>query len=371
MLNNILNLLKGGNSNAVQSEPQPIKTTLSQNDFKSEENIWDTKDFIKVDNTDNDQKLKELKGFFETDGIHDVHVEELSAVPGGIIPGIIGGIVDIVDGESKDGEIGDTKQHQTGDCWLLSGINALSYTEAGREIIKNALEYHDGYTIVHLEGVGDYKVTDEDLRYVKAQIIGSHQYSTGDDDMVIFELAIEQALDDIANGEIALDPEAPWWMEGMDELDATTLGSSSTRGGWGAELMYIVTGKVGQRYSNPESMRSALRDFDRDNNQDKAMTASCHDATTVQDINGNNVKLYAPHAYAVKKVEGNIVTITNPHDSSIEIQLDMDTFINSFSGIEVTDLSKNNPKQNLISRTWKVDSEGNKTFIFFDKNLND
>ena len=51
--------------------------------------------------------------------------------------------------ESKDGKIDNANQGQTGDCWLISGVNALSYSEEGQKCIKEALEYHDGYTIVH------------------------------------------------------------------------------------------------------------------------------------------------------------------------------------------------------------------------------
>ena len=44
-----------------------------------------------------------------------------AASPWGIIPGTI---IDAFDGNSKDGQIEDTKQGATGDCWLLSGISA-------------------------------------------------------------------------------------------------------------------------------------------------------------------------------------------------------------------------------------------------------
>ena len=46
---------------------------------------------------------------------------------------------DAFDEDTKDGEIGDTEQNSTGNCWLLSGANALSYTEEGQEIINELI----------------------------------------------------------------------------------------------------------------------------------------------------------------------------------------------------------------------------------------
>jgi len=299
-------------------------------------------------------------------------VIQLSAVPDGIIPSLIGKIIDALDEDTKDGQIDATKQRSTGDCWLLSGINALSYTEEGRKIIKSCLEYEDGYTIVHLKGIGTYIVEDKELELVKSQIFGSKQYSKGDDDMLIFELAIEKALDDIASGQKALDPSAPWWLEGRDELSTTEEGGeSSTSGGWGLELMYLVTGKTGNRYTSKEDMEKALLEFEKNGNKNMAMTASAHTEGTALDINGNEVKIAAPHAFAIKEVKNGIVTLTNPWDSSVEIQFTMETFLETFSGVESLDLSENNSEKSLVSSEYKLDSEGNKRFIFHDNGRDD
>ena len=69
--------------------------------------------------------------------------------------GDIGGsVVDAVDGESKDGKIGKTKQGLTGDCWVLSAINSVNSTQKGKELIKEALEYSENGTYVNLKGAG-------------------------------------------------------------------------------------------------------------------------------------------------------------------------------------------------------------------------
>ena len=98
--------------------------------------------------------------------------------------------------KTKDYTIGNTKQSDTGNCWILSGITALSYSEEGRKIIKNSLEYKKGYTIVHTI-CGDYVVLDSEVLLTKAD----SQYSNGDDDMIIFELAFEKIIDDYVKKE--------------------------------------------------------------------------------------------------------------------------------------------------------------------------
>ena len=80
--------------------------------------------------------------------------------------------------DTQDGVITGTYQQGTGDCWLLAGVNALSYTEEGRRIIKEALDYQDnGDTVVHLKGAGDYTVTKAEIEAIKKQQKrGSGQY---------------------------------------------------------------------------------------------------------------------------------------------------------------------------------------------------
>ena len=123
---------------------------------------------------------------------------------------------DMFDGKSKDQTIKETQQHETGDCWLLSAVNALSYTEKGREAIKNALDYKEGYTLVNLKGYGIVRVDDKEVQTTK----GCNQYSSGDDDMIILELAVEKVRDEIARGEAVLDPDIPiFWVS--SELSET------------------------------------------------------------------------------------------------------------------------------------------------------
>lgn len=323
--------------------------------------LQENKDGVYVNQKDQDNSIfvfnnDNFGAKFSNDS--NIVFDELSAVD----PNILGPIVDTFDGENKDGAIGETKQHSTGNCWLLSGINALSYTEKGRQIIKDCLEYCGDVTKVHLKGFGTIEVSDIDVAYTK----GSSQYSSGDDDMIIFELAIEQVLDQIARGDIMVDPDASWYMEDSTELEVTKRNSSSATGGYVSELIYFVTGKEGKRIDDKEEMKESLVAFEKNDNKDIAMGASTNKEAKVKDIDGKTVKLPGNHAYSIKEVKDGIVTVINPWDSSKEIKLDTDTFCEAFNSIDMVDLSNKNPVVSNISKNCIIDEDGNKRFVFFN-----
>ncbi len=263
----------------------------------------------------------------------------------------------------KDGKIDATNQHGTGDCWLLSGINALSYTEEGTKAIKEALEYdNEGNATVHLKGVGDYSVTKEEINAIrKEQENGSIEYSTGDDDMLVMELAIEKVYTDVLKGNIMFATDAP----GEFEKYRTNItdGNGAIYGGQMTQLMYIITGKKTEHINDKNDMEKALNEFDGKN---VALGASISELQTkvtgnedwlrkegseseegvaryyLKDINGKEHRIGAPHAYAIKNVSDNTVTVTNPWDSSDEIVIKKEQYIALFDTISKCDLKGEN-----------------------------
>ena len=76
-------------------------------------------------------------------------------------------------GSTRDGVIKNTKQGVTLDCGLLSAVTSMSYSDTGKNLLKNMFEYHYGATVVHLS-VGDYTVDDsqvEKYRKVKKSAV--------------------------------------------------------------------------------------------------------------------------------------------------------------------------------------------------------
>jgi len=254
---------------------------------------------------------------------------------------------DYEDNGSKNGVIEYSKQRKTGDCWLLSGINAMSYCEKGREIIKNALEYHDGYTTVHTMA-GDYDVTDEELGIVRGLDEIYNQYSSGDDDMLIMELAMEKVCDDAANKNFIIDYSKFNLMSALKGNKATTPSNSSLEGGWSGVAMYLLSGNTCKMAQDVEEENQFLDEFASDKAKNIAMTTSFKKEVELNDLAGNKIRLVDDHEYAIKEVSDNSVVLVNPHDSSKEIIISRNDFLENAINMEKTDFSDDSSKQNLI-----------------------
>ncbi len=251
--------------------------------------------------------------------------------------------------DTKNGEIENTKQSpSTGDCWLLSTVNSLSYTQEGREIIKDSLEYKDDCTIVHFKGANDYTITDDELETARL----SGKYSSGDNDMIIFELAMEKAFEDIENGNVHLSS------AGYNQA------SDSITGGTTSMAFEIITDKDSKMYHNDARIddgiektddegfkefytsikaSTAMEEFEANNNSNIAFTAEIkkEGIREVSDINGKTINLDGKHGYAIKEVNGDKVVITDPHDSGKDIILTKDTAASAFDYYFLCDLSNN------------------------------
>jgi len=361
-----------------------------ENNSKNVQNNATSNPVIETKNEQNIFDLSETKNeFIDLNTIKDVDKYEkhnCSAAPTPFIK------FPYHDDGTKDGVIGNTKQRGTGDCWLLSGINALSYTEAGREAIKNALEYHNGYTTVHT-AAGDYNVYDEELAQVRSYAnILSRQYSTGDDDMLILELATEKLIDDYIVGNIALPNSISSSNYGFisrmgDENGLTRTDKSSIRGTFSGALYYMLTGKEFECYSNSDSINQKLDEYQNNTNGDLVITAASSfkgekegdtersDGYLLRkftDLNtGEETELINTHGYSVKSVDNDTVTIVNPWDTSKEIRISREDFVENFY-IQSLDLSENNSTQNFMLTQQNSNEEvnGNRYDIQFLKDEN-
>ena len=104
----------------------------------------------------------------------------------------------ILEEQGLNGEIEDSSQGYIGDCWLLAGINALGNCEAGQKILDEAVtekEDGSGYVI-------NFKGLNKEIEISNMEIldaIKTDEYSTGDADMVMWELAFEKTRDKGSN----------------------------------------------------------------------------------------------------------------------------------------------------------------------------
>jgi len=199
-----------------------------------------------------------------------------------------------------DGKIGDFQQNKNEqDCWLLAGLETLSNTKEGAEIIKDSIHKNDDGTInVTFKGVHEtYTFTPKEINDAETRL------STGDDDVRAIELGVEQyRKEGILNGsykDISLD----------DPLN----------GGKLDETGFIFTGQ------KPEMVTE---------NYDKYLDSIAQNP----EKNGAEVGfkeydfsngIMPNHSYSIKSVDSKNVTVINPWDTSKEIVISREKFVSN------------------------------------------
>ena len=259
-----------------------------------------------------------------------------------------------MDFSTKDGVLEDSMQNQNGDCWLLSAINALKYA-LGDDFIKDIVEYHDGYTIVHLKGgAGDYVVYDDEVKELNdANKVADSR--SGEVDYAILEIAIQKYKDDQADGKVIS-------TGGLGNAfvlhDKTNSRQQSTYGGKSSEAIYLLTGKLGKEITDRKKYDEYLNMYMQNDEAELAFYSS----DVIYDIEGNEIyDGSGPHAFAIKSVDEGTVTIVNPWDSSKEYVISKDELKAKADTLQYCDLSENNPEVEGLARYDQASIEINGT----------
>lgn len=270
-------------------------------------------------------------------------------------------------GKLNDGKIEDSSQGEIGDCWLLSGINAMRYSKKGQEIInKQITETENGYN-VRFEGLDkDIEITKQEI----AEAILSYEYSKGDTDVLLYELAFEKGLSEVENKTDSTTEKSNGQNDEHAAIDGgsmmlfiSALTGKKTKNiannkGYNDETYHSQApiSKFFKKYTNKliERLEYALDlnpTLNKIENSDDIvasvyfMSKNNNEKRYLTDIEGNKhivagSKTDPDHACAIKSVDGDLVTVVNPWDSSEDIVITKEELLDNTYMISYCDLSE-------------------------------
>ena len=225
----------------------------------------------------------------------------------------------------SNGEIGSTYQQDIGDCWLLSGINALNTTSKGKEIIKDSIKHNkDGSVTITLKGVNKSYTYSAETIAMNAYSNQSKSFSKGDTDMNLIEKAVSDYRKSLTQ-QISF--------RGLSVKEEDPLS-----GGYNREAFYYLTGmKSENTYATFGTSSTEKILENKANNPDSyAITTSFRN----DDKEFTEGTIITGHTYCVSRVDGDTVYLINPWDSSTEIPYPKDKYLKNTDGLSVINMDK-------------------------------
>lgn len=220
----------------------------------------------------------------------------------------------------ENGIINPCFQGQTGDCWLIAAINALSLSKCGQEIIKNAIKKNnDGSYDVYFKGINKtYSISEETINRLKM----SPYYSKGDLKMLLFEIAIGEYRKELYKHNPIENTNIPDY---VNYTNKNFFCLNRNNGGFPEQVFYLLSKRESIIARTANEINKCLSLFKRTKEecvmclyfQDEVKP----DTFPIKDINGNEIRIIDYHTYSVKDVHNDNITLVNPHDSSKEITI--------------------------------------------------
>ena len=190
-----------------------------------------------------------------------------------------------------DGRINAFSQGGIGDCFLLSAVNAISKSPEGKRQIEKSISKQDGVYSIQLAGDPDHTV----FTVTQAEVDAAqknHTSSTGDADMIAFELGIEK----------------------YQQLH----GATTKKGGAPEDILRLVTGRTDRVAAQGVEKTMPLINQAAAQSNGFTMTACCGVNGQGEPVALDDPTSVAGHAFAVTSIDlkTGLATLENPWDSS-------------------------------------------------------
>lgn len=347
-----LNIISGDSQNIVEKVPMPLKILKKSSNFDTDSSMIDgTKP---IQNSGGKQNLSQNKSNLSESIVAKNLKKKGEDGKNSIIPtgkavnksffrfiSNIGKVISTNKDYPIDGMINqEIHQGTEKDCWLISAINAMSYTDRGRALLKEAISISADNTVaVTLKGTGEtYKFTTEEV------LSRSKDLSTGDLDARVLEMAVEQhrlKLLDNKRSDINYKNLSDWSYK-VSKL-ATKKDPLNT--GSGIEAFSLLSGSNADFFAVNSNSKDYKEKFEIylnmiENNPNYFVSfVTFRNNFTVNIDSAMNKLLRTNHLYAIKKVNDKDVILINPNNSTQEIVLSKVQLMNSLQQLQIGEYS--------------------------------
>ncbi len=256
-------------------------------------------------------------------------------------------------------------QGNTGDCWLLTALEAMSSTQAGKEIIANSIYINNDNTVtINFSGLGvSYTLTAEEIAKHDTDNTLSDSYSNGDNDALIMELAVEKLWKDINSGRVSLN---------TNNEDITYTDRSIDGGGLPIQMIYYLTGVEANEYYNDDLSNLSKNTIYQvlqnalENGSTAVNFGIYYNEHSAKLIDGSTYSLDVEdggHALAITNITSDTVTFVNPWDSSEEYTMSWSEFaslgIGYMSSADLTKAKDTREFVDMIDDSNSIDNNDN------------